>query len=928
LEESTRIAIASLVVLAPALGGALLFVSGRALERWAGVVGVAGSVIAFAAAAWLIAVDAEGVAVAWELAPSMGIRVSWRLGIAPLALAGLVAGIGALVMQFGHAYFGARPKGQRAIATLSLFQAAMLGLVLSDDLLMLFTFWELTGLCSFFLIQTDADVRDDTFPAAQQALIVTVAGALPMLLGFIHLGFVAGTSSLTELAAVELSVADQSIAFVLILLGVLTKSAQVPFHFWLPGAMAAPTPISAYLHSATMVKAGLILLLYLYPICGDAALWSALLVPIGVVTCVWGSWCALGQGDIKLLMAWSTVSQLGLMTMTIGLGTDLAIRAAALHLFAHGIFKAGLFLSIGAIDHAAHTRELSELGGLARRAPWLAGVAGLLAGSMAGLPPFAGFLSKELVLEKLTLADPIVDDVAVLGIVIGSIGTVAYTSRFFFGTFFGAPRSGGAESAHTPELAFVFAPTVLAVLSLAAGLAAPWTDRWLLEPFSASLLGHSLEAPRLALWHGFTVPFVLSIVIVTLGYAADRWLGSHPLPLLPTEWQGPGLFARGLSACMSFGGVVNRALAGAPPALYLGFAVALGFGAGWPLIAGIPDAAMAAWPVAPAVVAALLCAAVVLVLVLGDQLPRVLALTAVGLCVALLYGYLLGPDLVLTQLLVDILTTVFFVLALRFVAKRGAEGSSERDEERPLTALAGSLGALLSVFVGLVAAGIVIGLWGLTPDTRLADTYYEVGPAVAKGKNLVNLVLADFRGLDTAGETLVVLLTAVGVSALIGGGEVGQDSVFGERMRSSYMLEGLARLIVPLAMLIALAMLLKGHDQPGGGFVAGLCVAVGAILAMASGQDHRPGVARWRTPEAIAILGAAIIGIALASPMLAGESMLTHHHGELRIGEWLLYKWTTTLLFEIGVALIVGAGLAAAATRLATARSATGSREA
>jgi multisubunit Na+/H+ antiporter MnhB subunit len=547
---------------------------------------------------------------------------------------------------------------------------------------------------------------------------------------------------------------------------------------------------------------------------------------------------------------------------------------------------------------------------------------------MAGLPPFAGFLSKELVLEKLTLADPIVDDIAVLGIVIGSIGTVAYTSRFFFGSFFGAPRSEGAASAHAPDLAFVFAPTVLAVLSLAAGLGAPWTDRWLLEPFSASLLGHPLEAPRLALWHGFTVPFVLSVAIVTLGYAAHRWLGSHPLPLLSPAWQGPGLFARGLSACMSFGGVVNRVLAGAPPALYLGFAVVLGFGAGWPLIGGIPGAAIGAWPVAPAVVAVLLCAAIVLVLVLDDQLPRVLALTAVGLCVALLYGYLLGPDLVLTQLLVDILTTVFFVLALRFAAKGGGARSNEPEDAPASTPLASSLGALLSIFVGLVAAGIVVGLWGLTPDTRLADTYFEVGPAVAKGKNLVNLVLADFRGIDTAGETLVVLLAAVGVSALVAGTEVGQESVFGERLPSSYMLEGLARLIVPLAMLIALALLLKGHDEPGGGFVAGLCVAVGAILAMASRQDHRLGMVRRGTPETIATLGAVIIGIALAAPMLGGESMLTHHHGEIRMGGQVLYKWTTTLFFEIGVVLIVGAGLAAAATRLATARSTSGGGEA
>jgi multicomponent K+:H+ antiporter subunit A len=920
LEETTQTALATLVVLAPALGGALLLGFRRSLQPWAGAIGFAGSLVSFACAVWLIASAQGGVGVAWELAPSFGIRVAWRLGVAPLALAGLVAGIGACVMQFGHAYFGAGPKGCRAIATLSLFQAAMLGLVLSDDLLMLFTFWELTGLCSFFLIQTDADIRDDTFPAAQQALLVTVGGALPMLLGFIHLSSVAGTSSLTALVNVELTVADQSIAFALILLGVLTKSAQVPFHFWLPGAMAAPTPISAYLHSATMVKAGLILLLYLYPICGDTPLWSSVLVPIGVLTCIWGSWCALGQDDIKLLMAWSTVSQLGLMTMTIGLGTDLAIRAAAMHLFAHGVFKAGLFLSIGAIDHAAHTRKLSELGGLGRRAPGLAAVAALLAGSMAGLPPFAGFLSKELVLEKLTLAEPIVDDIAVLGIVIGSIGTVAYTARFFFGVFFGRARSPGAESAHAPERAFMLAPGLLAGLSLAAGLGATWTDQWLLEPFSASLIGTPLAAPQLALWHGITVPLVLSLIIVTLGYAAHRWLGRHPLPLLPVEWQGPGLFARGLSGCMSFGAHVNHALAGAPPALYLGFVLALGFGAGWPLIAGLPAALAPPDKPQPAIVLGLLYISIAFVVLLKDQLPRVLALTAVGLCIAILYGYMLGPDLVLTQLLVDILTTVFFVLALRFASSKGGDEQIARDPSSGMRRLAGVSAAVFSLSIGAIAAGIVVAVSALAPDTRLADTYFEVGPAIAKGKNLVNLVLADFRGLDTAGETIVVLLAALGASSLITGHELSPFGSQGDPGPSSYMLRGLSYLIVPLALLIALAMLLKGHDQPGGGFVAGLSVAVGMILAMLSRRDGRLGVAEGRTPERIATWGAVAIALSLIGPMLAGQPMLTHTHGELRLGGWLLYKWSTTLVFEIGVALIVGAGLAAAAARLSTKR--------
>ena len=400
LNTDQHLWITTAVVALPALVGGLLLGSARAANI-ARAIGVAASFGSMLLLVCLLIDGATGVAVAWQWAPELSMLVAWRLNAATLGLGIVVSGIGALVLAFAGAYFGASTKGRRAIATLCLFEASMLGLILADELLLLFTFWELTGLCSFFLIGTDADKRADTFAAAQKALLVTVGGALPMLLGFLYLIHETGTGSLSALAKLDLAPGVQTLALALILPGILTKSAQLPFHFWLPGAMAAPTPISAYLHSATMVKAGLILLLYLFPICGDSALWSGALVPLGAATCIWGSYQALRQDDVKLLMAWSTVSQLGLITITAGLGTDLAVRAALLCLLAHAVFKAGLFLAIGAIDQAAGTREISRLGGLASRAPLLCAIVAVLAGSMAGLPPFAGFLSKELVLKKL-----------------------------------------------------------------------------------------------------------------------------------------------------------------------------------------------------------------------------------------------------------------------------------------------------------------------------------------------------------------------------------------------------------------------------------------------------------------------------------------------------------------------------------------------
>jgi NADH:ubiquinone oxidoreductase subunit 5 (subunit L)/multisubunit Na+/H+ antiporter MnhA subunit len=762
--------IATGAVLLPAIVGALLLALPRAeaAARALGVAASAGSLLLFAA---LLAMGAQGVAVAWEWAPQLFLRVAWRLDVATLALGVLVAGVGALVLHFAGAYFGPSAKGRKAIALLCLFQAAMLGLILSEDLLLLFTFWELTGLCSFFLILTDADKRDDTFAAAQQALVVTVGGALPMLIGFVYLILVTGTGSLSELVGRELPLHVQTVALALILPGILTKSAQLPCHFWLPGAMAAPTPISAYLHSATMVKAGLIGLLYLFPICGASPLWSGVLIPLGTATCLWGAYQALRQDDVKLLMAWSTVSQLGLMAITAGLGNPLAIRAATLYLLAHAVFKAGLFLGIGAIDHAAGTRKLSQLGGLRHRAPLLCGVVALLAGSMAGLPPFAGFLSKELVLKKLLLADTSLHDVAVLGIVVGSIGTAAYTARFFFGVFFGRPRSDHAADAHPPAAAFLFAPALLAALSLAGGLGARYTDRWILEPMTTALLGIRLDVPELRLWHGINVPLILSALILTLGFTLYRLSLRVALPGLPAWLDGSRAFEAFLARAQAVGSACNRLLAGASPSLYIAGLLALALAGGLPLLGGLAGWITPDWNIGGVLLLAGLAAGLAMLVRLESKVGRILALTAVGFAVALLYGALHAPDLVLTQLLVEVLTTVFFLLAARFIAHR----APLRESSRAIQALRLAFAAT----TGLCCAALVFALQALPPKTRVADYYFEAGPTLAEGRNLVNLVLSDFRGLDTLVETLVVLVVGLGVIGLLRGNELspGRDEV-------------------------------------------------------------------------------------------------------------------------------------------------------
>ena len=888
------------IILMPVLSAALLFAR-RESNAYAGLVGATGSGLSLALIVWLLLERAQGVRVVWEWVPELQVVLSWRLNTGTLAIAALVAFVGVLVMQFAGAYFGPSAKGRRAIATLSLFEASMLGLILADNLFVLFTFWELTGLCSFFLINTDADKRDDTFAAAQQALVVTVGGALPMLLGFIYLASV-GSASLTELYALDLPIRAQTIAFLLILPAVLTKSAQVPFHFWLPGAMAAPTPISAYLHSATMVKAGLILLIYLFPVCGGTPLWTLLLVPIGGVTCIWGSYRALGQDDIKLLMAWSTVSQLGLMTLTLGLGTDLAIRAGILYLFAHALFKAGLFISVGGIDHAAHTRLLSKLGGLRKNTPALFWFALILSGSMAGLPPFAGFLSKELVLEKLMLAAPLVHDIAVIAIVLGSIGTVAYTSRFFFGSFTGSPRSEGASKAHAPGLGFLLAPAVLATLSLVFGIGAQWIDRWFLEPVSWSLVGRPIEAPRLALWHGITVPLVLSAGIVTFGWFLYRRLAGRGLPPGPEALSGPTLFENFLSLSRALGDRVSRALAGASPSVYFGLVLVFGLMWSVPLYGKLGDFFVHQWSFGGSLVLLVQLLAIAGLILLPGRLTRVLLLSVVGFTVALLYRLLNAPDLVLTQLLVEVLTAVFFALAVRFIVT----------QESPSPIGLNSARLAVAVPLGLAGAALVFALDAEPPDPRLPDFFLEAAPTIAKGLNVVNVILGDFRALDTLVETVVVILAALGVGGLLRSARSGRET----EPKGSFVVRQLTRLILPLAIMLALALLLKGHDAPGGGFVSGLSFAVAAILGFAA-YGTRSFRARIPVePERIAIFGALILVAASVIPMVMGEPMLTHRHGTLSPLGAFSIKWSTTLFFEIGVVMAIAGGLTAAAMRL------------
>ncbi len=901
---------ATLLVVAPALAALAIFL-GRLPPRTASVWGAGASAVSLAAAAALLWQRSIGVATVWVGSPTLRLDVSWRLDVSTLALALLVAAIGLLVLQYAGSYFHGDRRAGRTIALLAAFEAAMLGLILADNLLLLYVFWELTGLCSFFLISSDRSKGQAGLRAASHALLVTVAGGLSMLVGLLYLIAQTDTASLAALLGLELEPAVATLALALILPAVLTKSAQVPTHFWLPGAMAAPTPVSAYLHSATMVKAGVILLLFFYPVLGGSPLWTWGLLPLGAATCVWGSVRALAQSDIKLLMAWSTVSQLGLITLTIGLGTDIAIRAAILHVFAHAVFKAGLFLTVGGVDHAAHSRSLHDLGGLWRRAPQLAVAAAILAGSMAGIPPLAGFLSKELILKKAMMAELWVHGLAVGAIVLGSVGTVAYSSRFFFEVFTGQARSASARAAERPSVGLLLAPLALAGSTLLAGPAAPWVDRVFLEPVAFAMVGRPLEVKALSLWYGINAALLLSVLIVSTGYLVDKWLGLRFLKeQAPRWWHGSELFDSLMAASQSIGELVVRALAGGSPRAYLAIAAACGLLPGLVLLPGLSEIDWISAEPAGATIVATLAVLLAFLVAAVRPLPRVLILTAIGFAVAMLFRLANGPDLMLTQLLVEVLVTIFFALALWALPTGPREVAGERERPRRWGRV------LLASAAGVGAASWVAALSRSTPDTAVATYVREVAPAIAKGDNLVNVVLTDVRSVDTLMETIVVVLGTLGVVALLKGrerddrgGAAGGAETASPPPRG--LLPGLARAILPIGALFALVLLLKGHNAPGGGFVAGLSLGVTAMLGFAAFGPSRLGRRSRASLSGVAILGAGLMLATGAIGWASGDPFLTQLHGEVALFGLSLPVHTTTI-FDVGVMLAVAGGIGAA----------------
>lgn len=852
----------------------------------------------------------------WRWLDLLGLHISFRLDGLSFLFALMILGIGLLVILYARYYLAKNDPMGRFFAYLLLFMSAMLGVVLSENLLLMMFFWEMTSLSSFLLIGYWSH-STDARKGARMALAVTGAGGLALLAGVLLIGQVVGSYQLTDvLAAGDLlrGHALYPVMLILVLLGVFAKSAQFPFHFWLPHAMAAPTPVSAYLHSATMVKAGVFLLARLYPALADTDLWFYLVSSAGMATLLVGACTALFQHDLKGLLAYSTISHLGLITLLFGLNTPLAAVAAVFHIINHATFKASLFMAAGIIDHETGTRDMRRINGLLRFMPHTATLAMVAASAMAGVPLLNGFLSKEMFFSE-TLEQHMLGSFSwliPLGATLGGVFSVAYSLRFIHDVFFnGKPVNLPKYPPHEPPRYMKVPVEILVAMCLMVGLAPGLTVAGLLSVAAQATVGGALPEYSLAIWHGFNLPLMMSFVALVVGvlvYAARAplfaWYERQ------RELDAKLVFERMIQSMVRGAGQFTLMLENASLQRYLTFLLgsALVVSGYWlfklPSLRG--DVAMS--PIdgtSLAVTLIMTVAALATVFWHRQRLVSLTMLSVVGLGVVLAFARFAAPDLALTQISVEVVTIVLLMLSLFFLPARTPRESSLLRRGRDL---------LLALMSGLLVAALAFAVM-TRPYDSIAGFFLENSLSGGGGTNVVNVILVDFRGFDTLGEITVLAVAAIGIYALIDGLRLrlpGGDSLGKPWATRSeqLMLVNLSRVLLPLALLISVFIFLRGHNLPGGGFIAGLITAVALILQyVASGEEWTSE--RWPVNyHYLAASGVLIAAATGAGSWLFGYPFLTSAFDHFYIPLVGDIELATAMLFDLGVYLtVVGATL-------------------
>jgi multicomponent K+:H+ antiporter subunit A len=878
-----------------------------------------------------------------EWVPELGLQFSLRMDGFAWMFAMLITGIGFLVVLYARYYMSPADPVPRFFSFLLAFMGAMLGIVLSGNLIQLVFFWELTSLFSFLLIgywHQRAQARD----GARMALIMTSAGGLCLFAAVLIIGHVAGSYDLDRVLMSGNIIRSHPLylpALILLLLGAFTKSAQFPFHFWLPQAMAAPTPVSAYLHSATMVKAGVFLLIRLWPTMGGTYEWLYLVGSAGLITFIFGAFVAVFQQDLKGLLAYSTISHLGLITLLTGLDTPLGQVAAIFHTANHAIFKASLFMAAGIIDHETGTRDIRRLSGLRRFMPITATLAMIAAGAMAGVPLLNGFLSKEMFFaETIEVHDnSLVDRWLPYIVTLASTFSVAYSLRFIRDVFFGPPPKHLPRTPHEPPFLMRLPAQLLVVACLIIGMIPGRSIGPFLDAAIRAVLGPEPPQYSLRVWHGFTPEMLMSIVALGGGigvyFALRSYLLSADGPPLLRHVKGQRIFdwfltllvtrlARSLEVVLGTRRlqpqlqlIVLAALIAALIPLYGGelFLTPMALGALDPGFALI-------WAVGIA------CAFGAAYLAKFHRFAALVMLGGAGLVTCLSFVWLSAPDLALTQLVVESVTTVLLLLGLRWLPKRivqpgGPGGLMEMIRwyrVRDLT---------ISICVGAGLATLAYATMTRPAPDSIARFFVENAYTQGGGTNIVNVILVDFRGFDTLGEITVLGVVALTVYALLRRFRPAPESIpvpeqqlaqnlyddgHPDRQKGDTVRDAMATpalimgLLFPVIVVIAAFLLLRGHDAPGGGFVAGITMALAFILQyMARGtvwvENHlRVLPVRWMG------VGLLLAGGTGVGALLFGRPFLTSHFSYVDVPLIGQVPLASAMIFDLGVfALVVGA---------------------
>ena len=890
---------------------------------------------------------AEGGVLRQDIAwlPALGLNLVVRMDGFAWMFCMLVLGIGSLVVLYARYYMSPADPVPRFFAFLLAFMGAMMGVVLSGNLIQLAFFWELTSLFSFLLIGYWHH-RKDARRGARMALTVTGTGGLAMLAGLLVLGHIVGSYDLDHVLAAAEQVRAHPLyltALVLVLLGALTKSAQFPFHFWLPRAMAAPTPVSAYLHSATMVKAGVFLLARLWPVLGGTEPWFWIVGGAGLVTLLLGGYAAMFQNDLKGLLAYSTISHLGLITLLLGLNSPLAAVAAVFHIMNHATFKASLFMAAGIVDHESGTRDIRRLSGLRQMMPITATLAMVASAAMAGVPLLNGFLSKEMFFAETVFVDTasIARWVLPVAATVAGMFSVAYSLRFTVDVFFGPPATDLPHTPHEPPR-WMRVPVELLVLTcLLVGVLPATTVGASLAAAARPVVGGDLPAFSLAVWHGFNAPMVMSLLALAGGTLLYLLLGRAQrqgrlvdAPVMG-RFDGQRIF-EGLLALLSAAARHGRqALSTRRLQWQMLWLVGASLLAGaLPLwLHGLQLGHRGALPLSPAFVLLWILGAVSAVAAAWQaKYHRMAALTLLGgagLATCITFLWFSAPDLALTQISVELVTTVLILLGLRWLPQR-----DERLRVRPRGTRRRRLrDLLLSLLAGGGMAWLAFAMMSRDFPQSTSTFFLERALTEGGGTNVVNVMLVDFRGFDTFGEIVVLGIVAITVYALLRrfrparetmdlppqqralpadlqtdllNPRNAQDTAVGYLMVPAV----LVRLLLPFAAVVSAYIFMRGHNEPGGGFVAGLVLSVALILQyIISGVEwveaHLPLVPRrWIATGLLCALATGAGAVALGYPFL------TTHTAHLHL-PWLGdMHVASALFFDIGVfTLVVGSTL-------------------